>query len=76
MNNLEEAFQDIKFLNNIRTKFQSGNEIPVTEACITRQEWEAVDRILKAQARDLAVLESKLDLKNWRVNWAGPKVVC
>ena len=61
MNKLEEAFQDIMFLNNIRTKFQSGNEIPVPEARITRQEWEAVDRILKTQATDLAILESKLD---------------
>jgi len=56
MNKLEEALQDIKLLNSIRTKFKSGNEIPVPEARITRQEWEAVDRILKTQARDLAII--------------------
>lgn len=37
---------DVKLLNNVRLKFKSGNEIPVLEARVTRQEFEAIERLV------------------------------
>ena len=56
-----------EFVETLRLRFQSGNEIPVERAMITRQEFEALEQQLKT-AKAIGVMEffysltpSKLD---------------
>lgn len=44
-------FEDVRRINSIRDKFKSGNEVPVPEVRISREDWEAVERYLKAGER-------------------------
>lgn len=69
---------DLSLLQNVRSKFTSGNDVPVPEARVTRAEWEAIDarlgentewRALVAEWRaKAAVFETERDALRKRID--------
>lgn len=56
MGEIDDALEDVKKINQVRDKFQSKDEIAVSEIRVTREEWEAIERCLEAGARLAMIL--------------------